>query len=231
MSSLPAPCLCAVTARRRLRPDARTRRDELLALSAFLEEAIDAGVDLVQVREPDVEHGALVAAVRAAVAHAVGTPTRILVNQRVQVAADAHAHGVHLKASSARLDRNPRWPADWIVGRSAHGVDEPLAVDDPQADERLDYWVFGTVFATASKPAGIGLAGLDALRRFAAVTPLPVLAIGGVTPARATACLAAGAAGIAAIAPFLPPGAAPGAMGAGAAVTAFRKAFGEAVAP
>ena len=65
----------------------------------------------------------------------------------------------------------------------------------------LDYLIFGPVFATASKP-GMAPAGLDMLAAVAAATALPVLAVGGVTPAAAPLVAAAGAAGWAAIGVF-----------------------------
>jgi thiamine monophosphate synthase len=87
-----------------------------------------------------------------------------------------------------------------------------------------DYLLFGTVFATESKP-GQQAAGLDALSRAVARNSRPVLAIGGVTPARAAACVDAGASGVAAIGAFLPPGRSADAMGMGPAVRAFREAL------
>ena len=65
-----------------------------------------------------------------------------------------------------------------------------------------DYLLFGTVFASDSKPEGHVAAGLDALRRVCERVRLPVLAIGGMTIERAAAVARAGAAGIAAIGVF-----------------------------
>jgi thiamine monophosphate synthase len=58
---------------------------------------------------------------------------------------------------------------------------------------------------------------------------VPVLAIGGITPPRAAACAAAGAAGVAAIGVFLPPGRSPDAMGPGPATRALRAALTSAL--
>ena len=57
-----------------------------------------------------------------------------------------------------------------------------------------DYVLFGPVFDAGSKPvAGVGL---EALRAVSTVSTVPVLAIGGITPRRVPACLAAGAVGV-----------------------------------
>jgi thiazole tautomerase (transcriptional regulator TenI) len=69
------------------------------------------------------------------------------------------------------------------------------------AAEGADYLLFGNVFETTSKPGRRGL-GLDALAEVVRATPLPVLAIGGVTRERVAGLTGAGAAGFAAISLF-----------------------------
>jgi len=62
-----------------------------------------------------------------------------------------------------------------------------------------DYLSFGPVFATPAKEAYGPPQGLERLAEVCRSVPIPVLAIGGITVANASACLAAGASGIAAI--------------------------------
>lgn len=233
--SLPAvPWLCAVTASHRLVTDSAPP-DRIAALTTFLDQVIDEGVDLVLVREPDLPHDVLVTVVRAAVRRATGGVTRVIVNDRVQVALEAVAHGVHLKAASAPLGNVRDRPATWIVGRSAHELADLRDRRHPRPAgdfgvEHLDYWLFGTMFATASKPEVVQPAGVAGLGPFVAQAGLPVMAIGGITPSRVGECIAAGASGVAAITPFLPMGSAPAAVGVRAAVAAFREALAAAVA-
>ena len=69
------------------------------------------------------------------------------------------------------------------------------------ADGGLDYLMFGTTFATASKP-GREAAGVEALAAVCAATSLPVLALGGVTTERFGDVARSGADGFAAIGLF-----------------------------
>ena len=211
MIVLPRPCICLVTDRRALYPDARTERDELLRLEGFLDEAIAAGIDMIQIRERDLSAARLRDLVKRVVSRALHAPTKVFVSDRVDVAVAAGAHGVHLRGDGppgARV-RELLGP-EVLVGRSVHSADEVR--DD------ADVFVFGTVFASGLKP----VTGIDRLAEAASRTAVPVLAIGGVTPERAADCRAAGAAGIAAIGAFLPPGRSLYALGPSAAVAAFR---------
>lgn len=188
------------------------------ALEYFLDDAIAAGVDAIQIRERDLE-GRVLAPLTARVAtRARATATRVLVNDRADVALAAGAHGVHLRGDSMPVAAARSCDRSWTVGRSVH---DPREVG-PAAS--ADYLLFGSVFPSASKAHGPA-AGLDALRALLDVArPQPVLAIGGMDPARAAACFAAGAAGVAGIGVFLPVGRSPEALGVAAAVAALRAA-------
>jgi thiamine-phosphate pyrophosphorylase len=225
VNSSSRPLVCLVTDRRRLAPTARTVQDELAALDRVIDEAVAAGVDLVQVRERDLEAAVLIAFVRGVVTRAAGTSTRVVVNDRADVAIASGAAGVHVRSDGPPIDRvRTLAPAEaWIVGRSCH------ADDAPSVTTGADYVLFGAVFATASKP-GAAAAGIDALACWCRSTDVPVIAIGGLTPERAEACAAAGAAGVAAIGAFLPEGQERDAMGARRAVPAFRDALARGIA-
>lgn len=170
------------------------------ALPALAATAAHAGVDVVQVRERGLEDRALLAlagAVRLAIA---GTRARLLVNERIDVALAAGADGVHLPGSAVTCEKARTIVADgFLVGRSVHSAAEALAAEGSGG---CDYLVFGTVFESESKPAGHRVAGLAALAEVCAAVRLPVLAIGGITPARVPDVVKAGASGIAAIGLF-----------------------------
>jgi thiamine-phosphate diphosphorylase len=161
--------------------------------------AAGAGVHMVQIREKDLDARALCDLVARCVDAVVGTRTRVLVNDRLDIAIAAGAHGVHLPAAGAPAPRlRAVAPPAFVVGRSVHGV--PEAAEVARAGG-LDYLLFGTVFQTASKPATVA-SGLDVMREAASAVSLPLLAIGGVTLQRLPGIAAAGASGFAAIALF-----------------------------
>lgn len=86
-----------------------------------------------------------------------------------------------------------------MIGVSTHSLAEAQAAQATGAD----FVVFGPIFETESKRAFGEPQGLDKLREVArALGEFPVLAIGGITQENASACLVAGARGIAAISLF-----------------------------
>jgi thiamine-phosphate diphosphorylase len=189
------PVLCLVTDRQRLEP-APSKEDALVGLVGA---AAHAGVDLIQVRERDLEGGPLTRLVRRCVEAVAGTRARVLVNDRLDVALAAGAHGVHLPGHGVAAMRARRVaPRGFLIGRSIHHASEAARV---AAEGGLDYLVFGAVFPTPSK-TGVAPAGVEGLAAAAAAVHLPVLAIGGVTSDRAHEIAHAGAAGAAAIAMF-----------------------------
>jgi len=178
--------VCLVTDRR--------RRDVL----EHGRDAARAGVDLIQLREPGLDARALSTLAGGLVRVTRSAGTRIVVNDRADVALASRADGVHLRASSI-LPGEVRSiaRAGFLVGRSVHSVDEAVRVAPD-----VDYLIAGTVFPTPSKPGQREHLGLDGLAAVARAVTVPVLAIGGVSMDRIEAVAAAGAAGVAAIGLF-----------------------------
>lgn len=209
--------ICLVTDRRRL-PGGR---DAVARLVDLVTAAARAGVDLIQIRERDLDGRDLAALTRECVARVAGTGTRVVVNDRADVAVAADAHGVHLRGDSmaASVVRSVL-SSGALVGRSVHSLEEVRTV---MRSGGLDYLIFGTLFETRSKEGDHRLATLDELSvvcREAAAVPrgtsgvpgaqrphagIPVLAIGGITLERASLVRRAGASGVAAIGLFIPP--------------------------
>jgi thiamine-phosphate diphosphorylase len=217
VSGLPRPSIYLVTDRRRLDASARTAREEVTALERWLEDAYGR-VDVIQIRERDLDGNVLCELAGRAVARARGTGTRVLVNDRADVARAVGADGVHLRADGPAVERvRTLGPPGWIVGRSVHAADEAVR------HGTADYLIFGTVFPGGSK--AVATAGLSMLTAVVAATTVPVIAIGGIDPPRATLAVRAGAAGVAGIGIFLPEGRAPLALGIARAADALREAM------
>ncbi len=182
--------ICYITDRHGLEPR---------PLFPFIVEAVQASVDLVQIREKDLATRELLELVQSAVGAAEGTATRVVVNDRLDVALAAGAAGVHLGTGSLPAGVARRHvPSGFLIGVSCHSLEE--ALDAQQAG--ADYAVLGPIFETPSKQAYGPPLGLEKLRQVATRVKVPVLALGGITVERVKSCLEAGAAGIAGISIF-----------------------------
>lgn len=191
MARLPErrPLLCYITDRNAL-PEGNLR--------PAVEAAARAGTDLIQIRERDLPARELLACVEWAVALTARTPTRILVNDRLDIAQVTGA-GLHLPAHSFPVGVvRARAGSGLLVGASTHNLEELRAAEQGGAD----FAVFGPVFETPSKRAYGSPLGLEKLAEAVRAVRIPVLALGGITLANAAGCLGAGAAGIAAITLF-----------------------------
>lgn len=199
------PILCYVTDRRSL--PLATSSDAHRLLLDSIERAAAAGADWIQLREKDYggrEWCELVEAALERVARS-GSRSRVLVNDRLDVALTGRAGGVHLSengipAVDARRLRDEFFPSPverrgFLVGVSCHSLGSALAA----ARAGADYIYFSPIFKTPSKANYGPPQGLEALARVAAAVAIPVVAIGGITAENARDCLRAGASGVAAI--------------------------------
>jgi thiamine-phosphate pyrophosphorylase len=166
----------------------------------FVRAAVEAEVTLLQIREKSLPARVLYELVTRAAEITRDSKTRLLVNDRADIARAAGADGVHLTSQSlpARVVRDMFGP-EFLIGVSTHSLDEARAARDGGAD----FVVFGPVFETESKRGFGAPQGLDKLRKVAdELRGFPVLAIGGISLENAGACFDAGASGVAAISLF-----------------------------
>ena len=197
--------LCYVTDRRSL-SEAESRKAQETLLSK-IEAAAAAGVDWIQIREKDLsgrDCGLLTREALQRTAKSTSSnaaPARILLNDRQDVALSERAGGVHLGEDSLplleakRLSNAQSQGQDFLIGVSCHSLEAARSA----ASGGADYLFFGPIFATPSKAAFGAPQGLDRLAEVCRAVSIPVLAIGGITLANASDCLAAAASGIAAI--------------------------------
>lgn len=163
--------------------------------------AVEAGVDALQIRERDLEAGELARLCADIVLLARGTRSRVIVNDRLDVALACGADGVHLRGDSLPPSAvRAMVPRGFLVGRSVHSLEEAETVA-----REVDYLIAGTVWATDSKPGlrTASLLGPQGLSGIAHHVRIPVLGIGGVSIDRIPAVAASGAAGVAAIGLFI----------------------------
>ena len=162
--------------------------------------AVVAGIDLVQLREKRLPARVLFELTRQAAALTRNTATRLLVNDRADIAAGADADGVHLTGQSIDSSNIRRTFGDnFVIGVSTHSFEQARAAKQVGAN----FAVFGPVFATPSKRhygTPIGVEQLFHVTR--ELGEFPVLALGGLTMDNFDLCLNAGASGIAGITVF-----------------------------
>lgn len=169
----------------------------LQQIAAVVARAVESGVGLIQIREKRISASLLFSLTCVVVAATRGTSTRVLVNDRADIALAAGAAGVHLTSNSLSpsIIRRIFGPA-FLIGVSTHNIDEVVEV----ANGGADFAVFGPVFDTPGKS---DIQGVDTLRSVCGrVSPFPVVAIGGIDSERVGKVMAAGASGIAAIRAF-----------------------------
>lgn len=173
--------------------DARTEQGDL---PDFLEAAFSGGVDIVQIRQKGMDPDDELAALEIA-----GTVARrhrglVCVNDSPVLAGRFSADVLHLGQTDGSAAEARRQLHRWaLVGRSTHA---PEQTDEALADEAVDYFCVGPVYATATKP-DYRPVGLDLVRYAAEVAPpssvtaKPWFAIGGVNLDTIDEVIAAGA--------------------------------------
>jgi thiamine-phosphate pyrophosphorylase len=155
---------------------------------------IAEGVDLVQIRERDLDARDLAELTRKVLRIPNPLGTRILVNDRADVAAACEAHGVHLRDGSINPEKFSR--PGFLVTVSCHRV------EDAQNIRGAGFVLLAPVFKALSKVDPTPALGTGAITEFTRRSPIPVLALGGINEDNARLCVSAGAAGIAGITCF-----------------------------
>jgi len=171
--------------------------DEFSGVLQLVQAAVGAQIDLVQIREKNLTASVLYQLALSAARITKGTATKLLINDRSDIAAAAGADGVHLTTSSLPTAVvRQAFGAEFLIGVSTHSLEEANIAWHGGAD----FAVFGPVFETTSKKGVAEPPGLAGLTRVcSALSPFPVLALGGVSIDNVAECSRAGARGVAAI--------------------------------
>lgn len=159
-------------------------------LADLIPDLVGAGVDLVQLREKEMEAGEILEVGRPIVAACYEAGIPFIVNDRPDIAAALQADGVHLGQDDLPLALGRRFIPEGIVGRSTHARSE-IDAETTGAD-RPDYIAVGPVFETPTKP-GRPAVGLDLVRYAVQRVGMPWFAIGGIDRTSLPQLLEAGA--------------------------------------
>ena len=168
------------------------RKQAARSLTGILGDAFAAGCRWASLREKDLPAEEQVQLARDLLALARRFGARLTLHGDPNLALAASVDGVHLPAggdvAAARAVLGPQK----LIGISIHSAAEARMLD-----RTIDYAVLGPVHATVSKPGYGPALGVEGVRLIAGATPVPIIAIGGITPGRVGNVMSAGAAGIA----------------------------------
>jgi thiamine-phosphate pyrophosphorylase len=181
------------------------RHQAAAPLDDIVTDAIAAGVRWIWLRDRDLPPAERHALAQRLLALLRPRGARLSIGGDIDLALALAADGVHLAAGAPVAPARARLGASVLIGVSAHCEADVAAA----AAAGADYATLSPIFPSASKPGygpALGLAGLARAARY----DMPVLALGGVTPARAAECLRAGAAGIAVMGEVMRAAARPG---------------------
>ena len=167
------------------------KKREILEL---VETAVQAKISLIQIREKQISARTVFELASEAAELTRYSATKLLINDRADVALAAKADGVHLTAQSlsAGIIRQ-NFPKDFIVGVSVHSIEKVLYAQQQGAD----FVTFSPIFFSPGKGAPQGIGKLREV--CARLAGFPIIALGGIDETNFAAVLTAGASGFAAI--------------------------------
>ena len=164
-----------------------------------VEEALQAGVTLVQYREKNGPGKGMLEKARSLIALCHKYNVSLLVNDRLDIALLSGADGVHLGQDDIPVAEARRLAGeDFLIGATAHNVEEALAAEAAGAD----YLGCGAVFATHTKKDTVPL-GLDGLQAIRQAVHIPIAGIAGITTENYQQVLGTGADGVAVVSGIL----------------------------
>ncbi len=163
----------------------------------LIERAVRAEIHLIQIREKRLPARFVFEIASGAAKIARGSKTKILINDRADIALAANADGVHLTSNSIPTEIIRRsFPPEFIIGVSTHSTGEAQKAKTGGAD----FVIFSPIFATPSKEKYGRPKGLEKLRKVCQkLRDFPVIALGGVDKTNFREVLKNGASGFAAI--------------------------------
>jgi thiamine-phosphate pyrophosphorylase len=167
---------------------------EILTL---IEIAVESKILLIQIREKKLPARLVFELASKAAEITRNSKTKLLVNDRADIALAAKADGVHLTSvsMSAGVVRQ-NFPANFIIGVSAHSLEDA----ENAKKQGADFVTFSPIFPTPSKEKYGAPQGLEKLRRICEkLQPFPVIALGGIDETNYSQALKTGATGFAAI--------------------------------
>lgn len=169
-------------------------------LTEVVRASLEGGVRAVQLRGKDLPAAELYRLAKELRRLTSDFDATLIINDRPDIALAADADGVHIGVSSLPVAAARRiLGGGRVIGYSAHAIDEALRAEADGAD----FVTFGPVYYTPSKAAYGAPCGVKKLAEAVSALKIPVIALGGISPANITEALSAGIHGIAVISAVL----------------------------
>ena len=163
---------------------------------------LDVGVTTIQLREKDLNSDELMCLAQPIAELCRNYEAKLFINTDTRVADNVGAAGVHLPASAESVSSvKAQIGNNFSIGCSVHTFE----AGEKREAEGADFLTYSPIYLTTSKPGYGPAVGVDNLAKLVGRVKLPVFALGGITPARASECLAAGAFGVAVMSGVMSP--------------------------
>tara|TARA_A100001391_G_C4938408_1_gene243837 strand:+ start:41 stop:664 length:624 start_codon:yes stop_codon:yes gene_type:complete len=165
-------------------------------LEATVMAAVRGGVSVVQLRDKHASDEEMIAQAIRLKALLDEYEVPLIINDRIEVALASGADGLHIGQSDGDpVEARRRLGEDTLIGLSVQTLDQLKAVDV----ERIDYLGLGPVHATPTKPDHAAPLGIEGLTQLVRSSPLPTVAIGGISLANAGEVMTSGTDGLAVV--------------------------------
>lgn len=165
-------------------------------LEATVMAAVRGGVSVVQLRDKHASDEEMIAQAIRLKALLDEYEVPLIINDRIEVALASGADGLHIGQSDGDpVEARRRLGEDALIGLSVQTLEQLKAVDV----ERIDYLGLGPVYATATKPDHAAPLGIEGLTQLVRSSPLPTVAIGGISLANAGDVMSSGTDGLAVV--------------------------------
>lgn len=163
-------------------------------------QALKAEVEIIQYRDKTANSGDIYREAKTLRAICSGTKTKLIINDRVDIALAVNADGVHLGQEDLPCEVARRLLGmEKIIGVTVHNLKEALKAEKATAD----YIGVSPIFATRTKSDSGTPCGLETLREIRANCKIPIVAIGGINLQNAFEVIEVGADMICAISAVL----------------------------
>lgn len=165
-------------------------------LEATVMAAVRGGVSVVQLRDKHASDEEMIAQAIRLKALLDEYEVPLIINDRIEVALASGADGLHIGQSDGDpVEARRRLGDDVLIGLSVQTLEQLKAVDV----ERIDYLGLGPVYATATKPDHAAPLGIEGLTQLVGSSPLPTVAIGGISLTNAGDVMSSGTDGLAVV--------------------------------